>query len=167
VFWIVGRVLGVVGCWRMEFFDRGGLPGRVGVVFWVNETWIIGNRIFLAVGKSRMSLFFGRRRIEPHVHLVFSHGHGMVGIRGEPELPGLFGTDMVFAHDICHRVQAATTAPLSLGRENMRASVTPFGLGVNGFDFHQKRLPRKGSRARDELGPFVKAGGRHPKCRAH
>jgi len=49
VFWIVGRVLGDVGCWRMEFFDRGGLPGRVGVVFCVNEAWIIGNRIFLAV----------------------------------------------------------------------------------------------------------------------
>ena len=122
--------------------------GLLGIVFFwplekVECPFLLG-----AEGSNRLSIWFSAT--------------GMVGIRGEPELPGLFGTDMVFAHDIGHRVQAATTAPLSQGRENMRTSVTPFGLGVNGFDFHQKRIPSKGSRARDELGPFVKAGGRHP-----
>ena len=31
---------GAGGCWVLEdgIFDRGGLQGRAGVVFWVNET---------------------------------------------------------------------------------------------------------------------------------
>jgi hypothetical protein len=63
---------------------------------------------------------------------------------------------MVFQYDLGHGVQAATTAPLSQGRENTRASLSPFGLGMDGFDFYKKRIPRKGFRVRDELGPLVK-----------
>jgi hypothetical protein len=44
----------------------------------VNETWIIGNRVFLAIGKSRMSPFSGPGKVA-RLHPKTINGQQVIG----------------------------------------------------------------------------------------
>lgn len=52
--------------------------GVKGMVFLVNETWIIGNRVFLAIGKSRMSPFSGPGKVA-RLHPKTINGQQVIG----------------------------------------------------------------------------------------